>query len=346
MTATFEFARPDLLLLAAAVILPTVLWHHLSADRRRRGTVRFSEVGRLKASLSGASFYLRHLLAILRLAALALAILALGRPRLSQSIEELLTRGIDIVLCMDLSGSMLAEDMEPDNRVTAAKKVAEEFIRGRRSDRIGLVVFAGRAYTMCPLTTDYSVLLSLLEKADPSLMREDGTAIGMGLSTALNRLRETGAPSRIVVLVTDGRNNKGKIEPATAAEMAKALGIKVYAVGVGGHGRARVPVLDPKTGKAMVDPFSGQRMYGYTDEDLNEEMLRDVASSTGGVYFRATATSALQAVFSEIDRMEKSDVKTREYHRYTELFIFFLTPALLLLILEAVLASTRLRRIP
>lgn len=345
MTPTFELARPELLLVGLLVVLPTVLWHHLAEQRHRRATVRFSDVRRLRGALPPARFYLRHVLATLRLLAVALIVIALARPRLSQSLEEMLARGIDIVLCLDVSGSMLAEDMQPANRITAARKVSEEFIDGRRNDRIGLVVYAGRAFTACPLTTDYAVLTSLLRRADPSMIREDGTAIGMGLATAVNRLRETGARSHIVVLVTDGRNNAGKIEPATAAELAKALGIKIYAIGVGGRGRARVPIVDPRTGKQMIDPFSGP-MYGYTDEDLNEESLRQIANATGGVYFRATATSALEAVFKEIDRMEKTEVKTRVYHRYTELFLWFLAPAVFLLLLETILANTRLRRLP
>ncbi|MBI3892708.1 MAG: VWA domain-containing protein [Candidatus Wallbacteria bacterium] len=162
----------------------------------------------------------------------------------------------------------------------------------------------------------------------------------------MNRLRETGARSRVIVLVTDGRNNAGKLEPATAAELAKAMGIKIYTIGIGGRGRARVPVIDPRTGKLMTDPFTGQAMYGYTDEDLNEDSLREIAQKTGGVYFRATATEALHAVFSEIDRLEKSEVKTREYQRHTELFAWFLGAALGLLLLEVVLSNTRLRRIP
>lgn len=343
---TLQLASWDLLLLSALVLLPTVLWHHLSASRRRRSTVRFSDVGRLTREVPRPGFARKHLLCLLRFAAFALAIIALGRPRLSQSMEELLTRGIDIVLCQDVSGSMLAEDMEPSNRMTAARKVLEQFVAGRKSDRIGLVVFAGRAYTQCPLTTDYSVLQQMIRRLDPSMMREDGTAIGMGLATAVNRLRETGAKSRVIVLVTDGRSNAGKIEPATAANLAKAMGIKIYAVGVASRGRARVPVLDPKSGQPMADPFSGQPMYGYTDDDLNEDGLRAIASETGGVYFRATATSALEAVFSEIDRLEKSDVKSREYHKHTEWFMWFLGPAILLLVLETVLATTRLRRLP
>ncbi|MBI2945393.1 MAG: VWA domain-containing protein [Candidatus Wallbacteria bacterium] len=346
MSSAFDFANPALMAVALAVLLPTVLWHHVAERRHRRGTVRYSDVSRLKEAIPRPSFFHRHALVALRLASLGLAILALGRPRLTESLEELLSRGIDICITLDLSGSMLAEDMPPENRIVAAKKVVHDFIEGRRSDRIGLVVFSGRAYTQCPLTTDYAVLQSLLERAHPSMMREDGTAIGMGLALAVNRLRDTGARSRVVILVTDGRSNAGKIEPATAAELAKALGIKVYTIGIGGRGRARVPVLDPRTGKLMADPFTGRPMYGYIDEDLNEEGLRDIATKTGGVYFRATATQALAAVFAEIDRLEKSDVKTREYQRHTELYLYPLAAALLLLLAEVLLASTRLRRIP
>ncbi|MBI3893834.1 MAG: VWA domain-containing protein, partial [Candidatus Wallbacteria bacterium] len=183
--SAFEMGSPELMLVAGAVLLPTVLWHHLAERRHRRGTVRYSDVGRLKEALPRLNFFHRHVLVALRLGAVALAIVALGRPRISESLEELLTRGIDICMCLDLSGSMLAEDMQPDNRITAAKKVVENFIDGRKSDRIGMVVFAGRAYTQCPLTTDYSVLQSLLRRAHPTMMREDGTAIGMGLAMAV-----------------------------------------------------------------------------------------------------------------------------------------------------------------
>ncbi len=345
MSSSLELARPDLLILAGAVILPTVLWHHLAKQRHPRGTVRFSDVKRLTQGLPRPGFYHRHFLATLRLLALALAVIALGRPRMTQSLEEILTQGIDITICLDLSGSMLAEDMQP-NRIGAAKKVVRNFIEGRKSDRVGLVVFAGRAYTQCPLTTDQQVLMNLLDRVDAGMLREDGTAIGMGLAMAVNRLRETSAKSRVIILVTDGRNNAGKLEPATSAELAKAMGIKVYTIGVGGKGRAKVPMMDPRTGRVMTDPFTGQPMYGYTDEDLQEDVLRDIATTTGGVYFRATATRALAAVFSEIDRLEKTDVKTREHRRYTEYFAWFLIPSLLLLLLETVLANTRLRRIP
>lgn len=341
-----SLGSPWTCLAAAVLVLPTLTWHFWLRPSRRRSAVRFPGVGELARLPAPATVRLRHLVPALRWMALALAIVALGRPRLDHKIEEVLTRGIDIVVALDVSGSMLAEDFEPKNRMEGARAVVRQFVAGRLSDRIGLVVFAGRAYTQCPLTLDRDVLLQLLDRVQVGMLPEDGTAIGMGLSTALNRLRETGAKSRVVILVTDGRNNAGKIPPQTAAELARSLGIKVYTIGIGGTGRARVPYLDPRTGRVQRNPLTGQPLYGYTEEDLNEEDLKAIAEASGGRFYRATATRALEAVFEEIDQLEASDIKSRVHYQYTELFPWFLLPALLLLTVEVALASTRLRRVP
>jgi Ca-activated chloride channel family protein len=247
----------------------------------------------------------------------------------------MLTRGIDIMMVLDNSTSMAAEDLRPNNRLAVAKESVAAFIQGRKNDRIGLVVFAGRGYTACPLTLDTDVLLGLL--SDVHLAEKDeGTAVGMGLSLGLNRLRGSDAKSKVVVLLTDGRNNRGEIDPMTAASLAATLGIKVYTVGVGTRGEVPYPV---------EDPFLGKR-YVYLRADLDEDTLQAIASQTGGRYFRATDHDSLVEIFREIDALEKTDIKVRHYSRWSELFPWLAWPALAFLALEAGLAHTKLRRLP
>jgi Ca-activated chloride channel family protein len=230
---------------------------------------------------------------------------------------------------------MAAEDFRPRNRLAVAKEAVAAFIEGRRSDRIGLVVFAGRGYTACPLTLDYDVLLEIL--AGTFLAeRDEGTAIGMGMAMALNRLRDSDARSKVVVLLTDGRNNRGAIDPSTAASLAATLGIRVYAIGVGARGEAPFPVQDPILGKRYV----------YLRADIDENTLRSIATSTGGRYFRATDRESLHQILVEIDALEKTEIKVKHYTHYSELFPLIAWPAFGLLMVEMVLASTRLRRLP
>ncbi|HEX9933574.1 MAG TPA: VWA domain-containing protein, partial [bacterium] len=248
--------------------------------------------------------------------------------------EEVLTEGVDIVLAMDLSTTMLAEDIRP-NRVEAIRAVAKQFIQGRKNDRIGLVVFAGEAYTQCPLTLDYGILLGFMDQIHVGMI-EDGTAIGMGLATAVNRLRSSEAKSKVIVLLTDGQNNRGEIDPITAAQAAQAFGIRVYAVGAGTRGTALYPVEDPYFG----------RRYVPMPVNIDEDVLKRISDMTGGKYFRATDRRSLEAIYLEIDRMEKTEIKVKEYTRYSELFPFFAGAALVLLLIETGLANTRFRKIP
>jgi Ca-activated chloride channel family protein len=236
---------------------------------------------------------------------------------------------------MDVSGSMLAEDIKP-NRVTAAKEVAASFIRGRKNDRIGMVVFAGEAYTQCPLTLDYGILLNFMKDIQVGMI-EDGTAIGMGLATAVNRLRHSEAKSKVIILLTDGRNNRGQIDPTTAAQLAKAMGVKIYAVGAG--------TTQETAPYPVEDPFYGKR-YVPIRVDIDVPMLRKVAEITGGQMFRATDRKSLETIYQEIDQMEKTEIKVKEYTRYTELFHYFLFIGLLLLAVECLLSNTRYRKLP
>jgi Ca-activated chloride channel family protein len=267
----------------------------------------------------------------LRGAALVLVVVALARPQAGTRLSTVTTRGVDILVALDVSGSMRAEDF-PDNRLAEAKRTLARFIEGRPLDRIGLVVFAGIAVTRSPATLDHAMLREILDDVDFASQDEDGTALGMGLAAAVNRLRRSDARSRVVVLLTDGRNNQGQIGPQAAAEAAAALGVKVYPVGVGTAGEARVP--------------DGSGRYIYQRVDLDEPVLREIAERTSGRYFRATDADALTEVFRTIDGLETTQIESRVRELYTELFAWALGPALGLLGLERLLSATRLRRIP
>jgi Ca-activated chloride channel family protein len=266
--------------------------------------------------------------------AVAGIIIALARPQSGLRGEEIKTEGIDIMLALDVSSSMLAEDIEP-NRVEAAKEVAADFVQGRRNDRIGLVVFSGKAYTQCPLTLDYGVLLELFEEMKVGMI-EDGTAVGMGLGVAVNRLRDSDAQSKVVILLTDGRNNRGEIDPKTAAQLATSFDIRVYTIGAGKQGTARYPV---------DDPFLGRR-YVQMRVDVDEEMLQEVADLTGGQYFRATDRKSLESIYQEIDQLEKTEIEVTEFTRYSELFHFPLGLAVVFLLIEVIGVNTKFRKLP
>lgn len=303
--------------------------------RRKEASIRYSDLGNIRKVKGTRSVRYRRVLIFLRGLALSLMVVALARPQAGRKSEEILTKGIDIVLTLDVSTSMRAEDFKPNNRLWVAKEVAKDFIRGRRNDRIGLVIFAGKSFTQCPLTLDYGVLLDFLDRVEIGMV-EDGTAIGMGLATAINRLRESQAKSKVVILLTDGRNNRGEIDPVTAAKAARPLGIKIYTIGAGKRGSA--PYL-------VDDPIFGRR-YVRLPVEIDEKTLEEVARTTGGRYFRATDAQKLSAIYKEISQMEKTKIKTREYMEYSERFGRFLFPALLFLMIEIVLANTRFRKIP
>lgn len=319
------------------LVLPLAVWLIRRREARRRAFVRFPSFGLLDGLDPSWSARLRPwLLAGLRLTGLALAVIALARPQAGHSEEELLTRGVDIAIAIDHSGSMAAEDFKPRNRLHVAKEVVANFIEGRKHDRICMVSFAARSLTLCPLTLDYGLLLEALEGIELARKEEDGTAIGMGLASAVNRLRRSDAKSRVIILLTDGRNNRGQVDPLTASQLASTYGIKVYSIGVGTDGEARFPIEDPMFGKR----------YAMMRVELDEETLTQVAELTGGYYFRATDSQSLSGIFERIDALERSEIKVRQHVLYAELFPFFLWPAAVLLVLEQLLRATWMRTIP
>ena len=328
----FEFADPAFLWLLLAV--PALAWWYFGRRRLSGGSLVYSHLAAVRRADLRRGGRWRHVLPVLRLLAVAALVVAFARPRAGVTSENVLTEGIDIVLVLDISSSMLAEDLEP-NRIDAARQVAADFVSGRRNDRIGLVVFAGQAFTQVPLTLDYGVVGQLMDELEVGMV-EDGTAVGMGLATAIKRLNESVAESKVVVLLTDGRNNRGEIDPLTAAQMAQALGVRVYTIGAGSRGTARVPVDDPLLG----------RRYATVRVDVDEETLAEVASTTGGQYFRATDTESLASIYQEIDELEATEIEVQNFTRYTELFHFPLAAGLLLLLMEAGLANTLLRKLP
>lgn len=327
-----EFAQPEwLFLLALVPLLLAVEWWR---GRRRRTGLRFSSVQPAKAAPRSIWSRIRGLPLVLRYGALILGILALARPQERNVVQERFAEGVDIMLVLDTSTSMRAQDFTP-NRFEAARDVASEFIRARTSDRVGLVVFAAKAYTQTPLTLDYDFLLRMLDEVEIGVI-EDGTAIGTAIAMAVNRLKESTAESKVLILLTDGQNNRGEIDPVTASEVAQTMGIRIYSIGVGAHGEA--PFL-------FDDPFGGQRRR-MVPVEIDEQMLTSIAQNTGGRYFRATNKQALRGVYEEIGELEKTQIEERVYTDYSERYAIFLLPAFGLLLLELLLSNTRLRRFP
>lgn len=322
------------------ILIPVIaLIFYYAWRKAKRPGIQFSSKGFLKVGAPTLKTVLAANLWVLRLAVFILMVLALSRMRAPVEESKIQTEGIDIALCLDTSTSMLAEDFtlrgKRANRLDAVKDVVENFIRGRKNDRIAIIAFAARAYSVSPLTLDYGWLMENLKRVKIGMI-EDGTAVGSGLSVALSRLKDTKAKSKIVILLTDGINNTGKISPALAAEAAKALGIKVYTIGAGTKGMAPYPMRD----------FFGNTVYQPVKIDLDEDTLMSIASKTEGKYFRATDTESLKEIYRQIDRMEKTPVEEKGYMEYRELFGAFLYIALALLFLEAILRNTILRRIP
>jgi len=330
----FRFAAPWLLALLPVGLAATVLM----ARRRRRGDARLSLPGAsARLQLARSSWTrLESMLPWSRGLVLVLLVLAMARPQSGASIENVTTDGVDIVVALDISGSMRAEDFQPRNRLAVARQTVKDFIDGRSADRLGLVVFASLAVTRCPLTLDHPMLHDFLDDLDFAPTEQSGTAIGLGLATAVNRLRASEAKSKVIVLVTDGRNNRGQIGPKAAAEAAWALSVKVYTIGVGSEGEVPIPVDFGPMGKR----------YAMQRVDLDEDLLREIAGTTGGRYFRALDAGELQGIFETIDGLEKTKIVSRERVIFSELFTFVLLPALGLLLLERVLVGSRLRRIP
>jgi Ca-activated chloride channel family protein len=328
----YRFEDPRLLILL--LVIPVLVYRYVRLRHRGSATIRYSDVESLRRSDIRRTGRFRHIVFALRVAALVGFIVAFARPQTGVTSETVTTEGIDIVLAMDVSSSMLAEDLAP-NRLEAAKAVAAEFVAGRRNDRVGLVVFAGEAFTQAPLTLDHSVIVDLLTQMEVGMIA-DGTTVGMGLATAVKRLQASSAESKVVVLLTDGRSNTGEIGPVTAAQMAQALGVKVYTIGVGSRGTARVPIDDPLVG----------RRYVTMQVDVDEPTLQAVAETTGGLYFRATDTEGLAQIYQEIDALETTEIEVENFTSYGELFHFPLAAGLILLCLEVSLGQTFLRKLP
>jgi Ca-activated chloride channel homolog len=328
-----HFHSPQLLWLL--LLVPLLAWDAVRREGKRRASIRFPGTAQLRGLSSGWVQRFRHLPVVLRLAALTLIVIALARPQSGERLEETDSLGLDIALVLDVSTSMKTMDFQPRNRLYVAKQVLENFINGRKHDRISLVVFAGRSYTQCPPTLDYGVLTSLLRQVDFGRV-QDGTAIGTGIMNAANRLRGDGAQGKVMILLTDGVNNAGEVSPVTAARAAAALGIKVYTIGVGKEGEHPLEVDDPLYGRQVV----------MVKTEIDEAMLREVSAATGGKYYRAQNPKALEAIYKEIDGLEKVEIKTSRYTRYSELFMTVALIALVLLLTELVLAQTRFRRAP
>lgn len=332
-----EFANKEYLLLLLLAI-PYVIWY-VMYRKKSEPTIRMADTFAFRYAPRSWRVTLMPIQLLLRLACFALLVLVLARPQTQNSWKNQTVEGIDIMLAMDVSTSMLAEDLKP-NRIEAAKQVASEFIAGRQNDNIGLSIFAGEAFTQCPMTTDHSSLLSLLQNVRTDIAQrgliEDGTAIGMGLANAVSRLKDSKAKSRVVILLTDGSNNRGDISPLTAAEIAKSFGIRVYTIGVGTNGTARYPYPMP----------GGGVQYVNMPVEIDTKTLKSIASSTDGDFYRATNTQELRGIYKEIDKLEKSKLNVKKYSRRYEAYQPFALAAFLLLLLEVLFRITIFRRIP
>ncbi|MDP4210913.1 MAG: VWA domain-containing protein [Bacteroidota bacterium] len=325
------FANPGFLFLLL-LLIPLVAWYVIRRNRIKP-TIQVSDTARIGQWGNTLKVKLRHTVFVLRVLALAAVIIVLARPQSTDSKRNVSTEGIDIMITLDLSSTMLARDFNPD-RLEAAKDVAIEFISGRPSDRIGLVVFSSESFTQCPLTSDHAKLINLFKDVQSGMI-QDGTAIGMGLATAVSRLKESNSKSKVIILLTDGDNNAGSIAPLTAAEIAKTFGIRVYTIGVGSRGMASIPVQTP-VGVQMID----------AEVKIDEKMLTDIAKMTDGKYYRATNKKKLQEIYQDIDKLEKSNIKVTEYNRRQDEYIWFALFAGLCLFIELLLRYTVFRTIP
>jgi Ca-activated chloride channel family protein len=324
------FAHPKFLFLL--LLIPVFIYWIIQQRHKAFASIHIPTLEGIKTQNSF-RVKLLPLLNIFRIIGFIALVLALARPQKSLSEREITTEGIDIVLALDVSGSMLALDFKPD-RLGAAKLVAQEFIDSRPNDRIGLVVFAGESFTQCPITTDHKVLTDLFKNVKSGLI-EDGTAIGMGLATAVSRLQESDAVSKVVIIMTDGVNNAGYIDPLTSVELAKSEGIRVYTIGVGNNGMAPYPAKD----------MFGRIVYQNVEVNIDEDLLKTIASETGGKYFRATNNATLKSIYNEIDQLEKSKINVSAFERKSEHFFWFAFIAFAALFLEILLSNTYLRKL-
>jgi Ca-activated chloride channel homolog len=326
-------------LLLLLVLIPMV-WAYVRRERKSRAAVRFSDLSVINKLPRSALLKARHVLFALRAGGIALLAVALARPQMGRTDSEVTTEGVDIMLILDISESMQALDFKPDNRLAVAKQTIQEFIKKRDNDRLGLVVFAARAFTKCPLTLDHNVLASLTSEVTFTDWSNQ-TAIGTAIATAANRLRDSPAKSKVIILCTDGANNAGEIPPLTAAMAAKELGIKIYTIGIGREGKVPIPVQ-------VQNPFTGEvvQQTQMIDSDLDEQSLAAIADATGGKYFRAQSAEKFREIYDQIDKMEKTVIKTKIFASFDERFYPWLWAGFVLLVAELLLQYTLFRRIP
>ena len=329
----FRFATPIAFVLLAIVPL-LILWL-IRYRRRRTSDIVYSDLRLVKAARPGGRIWAEFISPGVRLLGLALLIVGLARPQTGNVNTETTTEGIDIILTLDISGSMKAEDFKPQNRLHVSKEVIKDFIRSRANDRIGLVVFARESFTQCPLTLDYNILLNFLDQVTFDMV-EDGTAIGMAIANSCNRLKDSPAKSKVIILLTDGVNNAGEINPVTASEIAKTLGIRIYAIGAGKPGPAPYPVDDPVFG----------RRYVNVENEIDEESLRQIAQLTDGKYYRAKDVEGLKETYDEISSLETTKIETKQYLQFKELYMYLLTLGFGLILIEVVISQTRFRKLP
>ena len=331
------FANPTYLYLLL-LLIPMIGWYVYKLSKNQASLQVSSTEGFDAPGASSWKVWLRHVPFILRMAAVAVLVVILARPQSTNSWQNSSTEGIDIVLAMDISTSMMAQDLKP-NRLEASKDVASAFINGRPNDNIGLVVFAAESFTQCPLTVDHAVLLNLFQSIKGDIAQrgliEDGTAIGMGLANAINRLKDSKAKSKVIILLTDGTNNRGDISPLTAAEIAKSLGIRIYTIGVGTNGMAPYPI-----------PTAMGVQYMNVPVEIDESTLTQIAGTANGNYFRATSNSKLEEVYEEIDKLEKTKLNVKEYSKREEEYQLFALIAFLCILAEVLLRNSILKKIP
>ena len=330
--SNIEFAYPAFFY--AMILIPLMAAWYIWRGRKGTAPLKLSGFENLDERVGSSRIWLRHVLALLRMSVVALIIVVLARPQSSNQWEQVSTEGIDIVLCMDVSGSMRAMDFRP-NRLEASKNVGIEFVNAREDDRFGLVVFAGESFTQCPMTTDRAVVVNFLKEVEFGVI-EDGTAIGMGLATAVNRIKASKAKSKVIILLTDGVNNSGDVGPVTAAEIAAGMGIRVYTIGVGSKGNAPIPVQD----------MFGRTVTRDMPVEIDEDVLKKIADTTGGTYFRATDNNKLREIYQEIDQLEKTRLDVKQFSKKKEEYFPFLLAAMLILLFEIFLRYTIFRTIP
>ncbi len=329
--SNITFANPDFFFLFLFVVA-MIVWYILKQNTNN-ASIQISTIKGFEGTKKSYRYYLRHLNFALRVLVISLLIIVIARPQTTNKWQSSTTKGIDIIMALDISGSMLSEDFKP-NRIEAAKQDAIQFISGRPNDRIGLVIFSGESFTQCPLTTDHAVLINLFKNIKSGMIK-DGTAIGLGLANAVNRLKDSKAKSKVIILLTDGVNNQGEIAPITAAEIAKTYGIRVYTIGVGTRGMAPYP---------FKTAFGTQ--YQNVKVEIDEKVLTKIAQITGGKYFRATDNQKLKQIYKEIDKLEKSKIAVKKYSEKQDDYLPFAIAAALLLIFEILFKNTILRNIP